>query len=108
MAARARVLIAEDYELTLVLLATVLRGASHDVTAVPDGQAALAELRKGPFDLVLPDVQLPGASGLELLGAVNEDASDTPVILITAYADPGAAMAAIARGAADYLAKPVD
>ena len=108
MAARARILIAEDDELTLELLATVLRAASHDVTAVPDGQAALAELRKAAFDLVLTDVQLPGGSGLELLDAVTEDAAETPVSLITAYADPGAAMDAIARGAADYLAKPVD
>src|SRR3569833_2854634 len=105
MAARARILIAEDDELTLELLATVLRAASHDVTAVPDGQAALAELRKSAVDLVLTDVQLPGASGLEILDAVTEDTPDTPVILITAYADPGAAMDAFARGA-DARAAP--
>src|SRR3569623_1333466 len=108
MAARSRSRIADDDELTLELLATVLRAASHEVTAVPDGLAALAELRKSAFELVLTDVQLPGACGLEILDAVTEDTPDTPVILITAYADPGAAMDAIARGAADYLAKPVD
>jgi DNA-binding NtrC family response regulator len=108
MGSRARILIAEDDELTLELLTTVLRAASHEVTAVSDGQVALAELRKAPFDLVLTDVQMPRASGLEILDAVNDGAPDTPTILITAYADPAAAMDAIARGAADYLAKPVD
>src|SRR3569832_1401417 len=48
------------------------------------------------------------AARARILDAVTEDTPDTPVILITAYADPGAAMDAIARGAADYLAKPVD
>jgi two-component system response regulator AtoC len=108
MGSRARILIAEDDDLTLELLATVLRAASHDVTSVSDGQAALEELGKAPFDLVLADVQMPRASGLEILDTLSRSAPDTPIILITAYADPGAAMDAIARGAADYLAKPVD
>ena len=47
-------------------------------------------------------------SGMEIFEAVTQRSPDTPVVLITAYAEPGAAMDAIARGAADYLAKPVD
>jgi DNA-binding NtrC family response regulator len=108
MSDKARILVAEDDDLTLELLTTVLRSAGHDVTAVADGREALDELARGPFDLVVGDVQMPRASGLELLDALSERAPETPLILVTAYANPGAAMDAIARGAADYLAKPVD
>ena len=63
-----------------------------------------------PFEhwSVLSDVQMARASGMEILDAVTSMSPDTPVVLITAYAEPGAAMDAISRGAADYLAKPVD
>jgi DNA-binding NtrC family response regulator len=57
---------------------------------------------------VLSDVQMARHSGMEILDAVTQTSPDTPVVLITAYAEPGAAMDAITRGAADYLAKPVD
>jgi two-component system, NtrC family, response regulator AtoC len=108
MSDKARILIAEDDDLTLELLATVLRGAGHEVTAVADGRDALDALARESFDLVVADVQMPRASGLEILDALNERSPGTPLILVTAYANPGAAMDAIARGAADYLAKPVD
>jgi len=56
---------------------------------------------------VLSDVQMARASGLEVLAAVTKQFPDTPHSH-SAYAEPGAAMDAIASGAADYLAKPVD
>jgi DNA-binding NtrC family response regulator len=108
MADKARILVAEDDDLTLELLATVLRSAGHDVTAVADGRDALDEIARSTFDLVVGDVQMPRASGLEILDALIARSPETPLILVTAYANPGAAMDAIARGAADYLAKPVD
>ena len=104
----AKILIAEDDDLTLELLANVLRDESYDVVAVADGREALDRLRESAFDLVLSDIQMTRASGLEVLETVAKEFPDTPVVLITAYAEPGAAMDAIASGAADYLAKPVD
>jgi DNA-binding NtrC family response regulator len=108
MADKARILVAEDDDMTLELLATVLRAAGHDVTTVADGRDALDELARAPYDLVVCDVQMPRASGLELLEDLGKRSPETPLILVTAYANPGTAMDAIARGAADYLAKPVD
>lgn len=108
MGSRGRILIAEDDDLTLELLATVLRRDGYDVVPVADGREALDRLHEGTFDLVLSDVQMTRASGLEVLNTVTGAFPDTPVVLITAYAEPGAAMDAIASGAADYLAKPVD
>jgi DNA-binding NtrC family response regulator len=103
-----RILIAEDDDLTLELLATVLGRENYEVVTATDGREALDRLAESTFDLVLSDVQMARASGLEVLETVTKQFPDTPVILITAYAEPGAAMDAIASGAADYLAKPVD
>ncbi len=104
----AKILIAEDDDLTLEFLATVLQGENYDVVTVTDGREALDRLHEGTFDLVLSDIQMTRASGLEVLETVTKDFPDTPVVLITAFAQPGAAMDAIGSGAADYLAKPVD
>jgi two-component system, NtrC family, response regulator AtoC len=108
VSSHGRILVAEDDDLTLELLATVLRRENYEVITATDGREALDRLAGGAFDLVLSDVQMARASGLEVLAAVTKQFPDTPVILITAYAEPGAAMDAIASGAADYLAKPVD
>jgi DNA-binding NtrC family response regulator len=105
---RGTILIAEDDELTLELLGNVLRREGYDVAMVSDGREALDKLAAGHFDLVVTDIQMARASGLEILDTVTRDTPDTPVVLVTAYADPSAAMDAIAKGAADYLAKPID
>ena len=108
MFARGKILIAEDDDLTLELLASVLRSEGHEVVAVADGREALDWLGDASFDLVVTDIQMARVGGLEILQAVIENLPDTPVVLVTAYAEPGSAMDAIAKGAADYLAKPVD
>ena len=108
MGSKASVLVAEDDDLTRELLVKVLRRDGYDVVEAVDGLDALEKLRAGPVDLVLSDIQMAQVSGMELLDAIQKRASEIPVVLITAYAEPGAAMDAIMRGAADYLAKPVD
>jgi DNA-binding NtrC family response regulator len=104
----ARILVAEDDELTLELLEKVLRREGYEVVGVADGRAAIEQLAAKPFDLVLTDIQMTRASGMEVLEAVRASGRETPVVLITAYAEPGAVMDAIGHGAADYLGKPVD
>src|SRR5882672_9529026 len=108
MAARGTILVAEDDEMTRDMLAEVLGREGYEVVAVTDGREAIDSLRTRAFDLVVTDIQMKRASGLEVLDAVVATAPDTPVVLVTAYADPGAAMDSIAKGAADYLAKPID
>ena len=108
MGGKASVLVAEDDDLTRELLVKVLRRDGYDVVEAVDGVDALEKLRASPADLVLSDIQMAQVSGMELLDAIQKRAPEIPVVLITAYAEPGAAMDAIMRGAADYLAKPVD
>jgi two-component system response regulator AtoC len=101
-------LVAEDDDLTRELLAKVLGREGHQIVEAADGSEALRRLADEHFDLILSDVQMAGASGMELLEVARRMTPDTPVVLVTAFADPGMAMDAIVRGAADYLAKPVD
>ena len=108
MIAVSAILIAEDDELTLEMLGTVLGREGYEIESVGDGRAAIERLQARRFDLVVTDIQMARASGLEILDAVTRSAPDTPVVLVTAYADPSAAMDAIAKGAADYLSKPID
>jgi DNA-binding NtrC family response regulator len=101
-------LVAEDDELTRELLVEVLRRGGHRVADVASGVEALEQLKSDRFDLVLSDIQMAGVGGMEVLAHVTETSPETPVILITAFAQPDSAMDAIALGAVDYLTKPVD
>lgn len=58
------------------------------------------------FDLIISDIRLPGASGVEWVTELREQGSTTAVIFITAYADLQSAIAALRAGAADFLMKP--
>jgi two-component system, NtrC family, response regulator AtoC len=103
-----RTLVVDDDDLTRELLAHVLRKEGHEVVEAGDGAEALTRLGAERFDLIVSDVQMARTSGLELLEAIAKMEDQPPVILVTAYAEPGAAMDAMFHGAADYLSKPVD
>jgi signal transduction histidine kinase/serine phosphatase RsbU (regulator of sigma subunit)/DNA-binding response OmpR family regulator len=78
------------------------------VTAVPDGEAALAAVRDRPFDLVLADVMMPRLDGLGLIARLRADpaTSHLPIVLLSARAGDQASVEALAAGADDYLIKP--
>ena len=79
-----------------------------EITAVDGGEAALAELDKRTFDLVLTDVMMPELDGLELLHRIRGDQRHhtVPVILLTAVAATDSTVAALSAGAHDYIVKP--
>ena len=104
---RARVLVVEDRGSVRGVLSAILAPV-HEVTACADGAVALALLAAREFDAVITDVRLPGMSGLELLRAVRRHAPRARVLVMTAWANARDAAAALALGAREYLAKPVD
>ena len=101
----ARILIVDDEDAIRLSLAEALKGA-HTVEEAADGEAALVKLRRGAFDLVLTDLRMGTASGMEVLRAAKEGASPTAVILLTAYGSIDGAVEAMKAGADDYLTKP--
>lgn len=78
------VLVVDDEPGMLETLTDILGGAGYAVTAVGDGDTALAEIRTGSYDVVLMDVRMPGRDGVSVL--VESGAPPPPVILMTAYA----------------------
>jgi len=72
-----------------------------------DAEAALTLLGKGPpYDVLMVDKNLPGMSGLELLGQTRKLHPGVEVIVITGYASLDSAVVALRNGAYDYLVKP--
>ena len=101
-------LVVEDEPDTLELLTELCRKHGLDVTGARDGRAAIAQIVRTPahFDIVIADVNLPGADGFEVLKAARESSPSTYVVIITGYATLDSAVRAVREGAYDYLAKP--
>jgi two-component system response regulator AtoC len=103
---RPRLLIAEDDRKYVRILELLLDGEGYELTAASDGTRALAALGEGAFDVVLTDLQMPGADGLAVLRRAREVDPDVPVVVITAYGTIASAVEAMRGGAFDYVEKP--
>lgn len=101
-----RILLVEDEQTIAVTLSDDLEAAGHEVLHVPDGKQAIRELQRKSFDVVISDVRLPGADGLEVLRAAKQARPDTEVVMMTAYATVEHAVEAMRLGADDYIQKP--
>ncbi|RJQ55463.1 MAG: response regulator [Nitrospiraceae bacterium] len=78
----------------------------YSVIACGGAEEALAEIQKTGIDVVLTDIVMPEVSGIELLEKINDLKLQIPVILMTGYADLNIAVAAIKKGAFDFILKP--
>ncbi|MDX2192616.1 MAG: sigma-54 dependent transcriptional regulator [Gemmatimonadales bacterium] len=106
MTQKPTVLVVDDESGILDTLRILLRDEGFDVTTVQGGKAGLDAIRGGTFDIVLTDVRMPFASGLDILAAVRDQDPLTPVILMTAQASLESAIAAVNAGAFYYITKP--
>jgi DNA-binding NtrC family response regulator len=104
---KARVLVVDDKPSVLEVMASILEGA-YDVTTSADPADAMARLGPGRFDVVLTDVRMPGSSGFDVLAAVKASDPSAAVVMMTGFASIPDAVAAIRRGAFDYVAKPLE
>jgi PAS domain S-box-containing protein len=101
------VLIADDNADMREYLQRLLQ-SRYRVTAVADGQSALAAARASPPDLIVSDVMMPGIDGLALVEEIRADhrTAAVPVLLLSARAGQEAAIEGLDAGADDYLIKP--
>jgi DNA-binding NtrC family response regulator len=105
----ARLLVVDDDEEALRLLAEVLEREGYTVVRALTVEQALRALDAAPpFDAVLTDLRMPGASGLDLLREVRSRDSRSLVFVLTAFGDANAAGEAIRAGAYDFISKPYD
>lgn len=107
----ARVLVVDDVADNRDLLARRLArlGVGH-VAQAEDGQAALAAIADGQFDLVLLDIMMPGLDGFGVLAALRDQGvlHELPVVVISAIGEMEAVVRCIGLGAEDFLPKPFD
>ncbi len=103
-----RILLVEDRESLRRMLERALAGDGYAVVTAADGAGGVELASGGGFDLVLTDLKLPSASGLEVLAAGRAAHPETPVVVLTAYGTVRSAVEAMRLGAADFLEKPVD
>src|SRR5919202_5566133 len=104
-----RLLIVDDEEAARYGMRRALSGFGYDIEEADSVESARSLMKGWPPDLLLLDVNLPGASGLEFLTELKESNGDAPlVILITAHGSERMAVEAIKSGAHDYLSKPFE
>ncbi len=104
----ARVLVVEDDPGLLALLGAELEEAGLEVCQADSAEAALEVSAQQSPDLVVSDVRLPGASGLDLLSTYLDGPQPPAFIAITAFGTVHQAVQAIKRGADDFITKPID
>ena len=90
------------------VLEKALEKADMHITCFEEADSALEQLKISQPDVIISDIRMPGTNGLNLLDEVQRLYSDLPVIIMTAYADLGKAVAAFQGGAFEYLPKPFD
>ena len=101
-----RILLVDDESGILETLKILFKGEGYQVEVASSGKEAIAALDGDRPDLVLTDIRMPGASGLEVLARAREVDPELPVILMTAQASLQSAVRAVNEGAYYYLQKP--
>ncbi len=104
----ARILIVDDEDKVRKYLSRLLGKRGFAVLSAEDGPSALALLQEEDPDLIILDVLMPGASGLEILPEIKRLRPHVEVLMLTGNASVDDGVEGIRRGAFDYLLKPVD
>src|SRR3954471_4793372 len=103
MSMKGSVLIVDDERSMREFLRIALTRTGHEVTLADSPAAAKLEYDKRDFDLVITDLKMPTGSGLDVLDGIKAACPFTQIIVVTAFATAETAIAAMKRGAYDYL-----
>ena len=103
-----RIIIVDDEKRMCDSLSRLLMGDGYEVETFQHSPQAAEAIRSRKVDLVVTDIKMPQLDGIGLLGIVKEVDEEIPVILMTGYAALESAVEAVARGAYDYLMKPIE
>jgi CheY-like chemotaxis protein len=101
-----RILLVDDYIPSRNVLEEFLEGHDVSIVTAENGLEAIHALKTDRFDLVVTDLKMPGANGIEVLRTAKEVNPDVQVIIITGYASLETAIEAIKAGAYDYITRP--
>ncbi|HTL53388.1 MAG TPA: sigma-54 dependent transcriptional regulator [Planctomycetota bacterium] len=100
-----KILLVDDEELIRVTLGDLLKDHGHEVTLCDNGALAIGKLKTEPYDLLITDLRLPKAGGIEVLTAARQALPQISALLITAYGSHETSLEAMRLGA-EYVTKP--
>jgi two-component system response regulator HydG len=103
---RPTILVVDDESAILDTVRILLKNEGFDVTVAQGGKAGLEAIASQSPHVVLSDIRMPGAGGIDILKAARERDGDMPVILMTAQAELRTAIEAVNQGAFHYILKP--
>ena len=101
-----RILVVDDDNLSRQFLVEACKSLGYQVAVARDGNEGFEQARNASPDLVLTDLRMPGADGLQLVERVQKEMPGLPVIVITAHGTVETAVQAMRSGACDFLMKP--
>ena len=101
-----RILVVDDERVIRDILADFLKEEGYAVTTVEDGMAALEELHRTSYNLVISDLKMPRMGGLELVQQITEESLPVLTVIMTGFGTVETAIEAMKRGAYDYILKP--
>jgi response regulator RpfG family c-di-GMP phosphodiesterase len=103
---KSRILVVDDEKLIRDVLADFLSLEGYIVRTAEDGAAAITELDRSRYDMVISDLKMPNMGGLELLKEVVTKFPETLTVIMTGFGTVETAIDAMKRGAYDYILKP--
>ncbi|MBI5408984.1 MAG: sigma-54-dependent Fis family transcriptional regulator, partial [Nitrospirae bacterium] len=103
-----KILIIEDEPSMRIGLSYTLENKGYKIATAENGADGMMLFGKEGFDIVITDLRLPNADGIEVLKSIKNASPDTGVIIITAFADVKNAVEAMKEGAYDYISKPFE
>ena len=106
LARRGSILVIDDEEIMREILETLLTREGYEVRLASTAAEGLEHARSVPFDAAIVDMMMPGMDGISALDELKKIDDDMPVLMITAFASVENAIAAMKRGAYDYITKP--
>jgi two-component system, NtrC family, response regulator AtoC len=103
-----RILVVDDHDSLRKGLVRALANAGHDVEEAPNGTVAIERLQESQFDVVLTDLRMGGADGMDVLRTTRSIQPNSAVILMTAFGSIHTAVEAMKIGAFDFVQKPFE
>jgi two-component system nitrogen regulation response regulator GlnG len=103
-----RIWVVDDERSIRWVLEKALSQSGWQVDTFESAEEVMAGLQSGSPDVVITDIRMPGADGLELMAALKENDPELPVIVMTAHSDLDSAVSSLQSGAFEYLPKPFE
>ena len=101
-----KVLIVDDNQSTVEALQSLVEGLGVSADGCFNGQDAIQMAKKTPYNLIITDLKMPKADGIQVLQNVKQFSPETYVIVVTAFGTIDSAVQAVKEGAFDFVAKP--